>query len=118
VNIVNAEANELEVKKLDGFSAFHNFCFEYDGVRVWNRYGIGGGKLIPYGRWQNTPQGPTLLKVEEGQEFFHPSSSRVVKEPVEDASEVSTYQCPEGECYAVFEKLEDLEVHMEIGEHK
>ncbi len=37
---------------------------------------------------------------------------------MEDASEVSTYQCPEGECYAVFEKLEDLEVHMEIGEHK
>ncbi len=75
VNIVNAEANELEVKKLDAFSAFHNFCFEYDGVRVWNRYGIGGGKLIPYGRWQNTPQGPTLLKVKEGQEFIHPSST-------------------------------------------
>ena len=38
VNIVNAEANELEVKKLDGFSAFHNFCFQYDGVQVWNRW--------------------------------------------------------------------------------
>ncbi|CAB3977712.1 Retrovirus-related Pol poly [Paramuricea clavata] len=118
VNIVNAEANKLEVMKLEGFSAFHNFCFECDGVRVWKAYGIGDGKLIPYGRWQKTPQGPTLLKVEEGQEFFNPSSSRVVKEPVEDKSEVSTYQCPEGECYAVFERLEDLDVHMEIGEHK
>jgi hypothetical protein len=118
VNIVNAEANKLEVKKLEGYSAFHNFCFECDGVRVWKANGIGDGKLIPYGRWQKTPQGPTLLKVEEGQEFFNPSSSRVVKEPVEDKSEVSTYQCPEGECYAVFERLEDLDVHMEIGEHK
>jgi hypothetical protein len=102
LNIVNAEANKLEVKKFEGYSAFYNFCFECDGVRVWKAYGIGDGKLIPYGRGQKTPQGPTLLKVEEGQ----------------DKSEVSTYQCPEGECYAVFERLEDLDVHMEIGEHK
>ena len=118
MNIFNAEANKLEVKKLEGYRAFHNFCFECDGVRVWKAYGIGDGKLIPYGRWQKAPQGPTPLKVEEGQEFFNPSSSRVVKEPVEDKSEVSTYQCPEGECYVVFERLEDLDVHMEIGEHK
>ena len=118
VNIVNAEANELEIKKVEGFSAFHNFRFEHDGVRVWKAYEMGDGKLIPYERWQNTPQGPTLLKVEEGQEFFNPRSSRVVKDPVEDTNEVNTYQCPEGECYAVFERLEDLEIHLEIGEHK
>ena len=59
VNIVNAEANELEIKKVEGFSAFHNFCFEHDGVRVWKAYEMGDGKLIPYKRWQNTPQGPS-----------------------------------------------------------
>ena len=118
VNIVNTGANNLEVKKLEGFSAFHNFFFECDGVRVWKAYGIGDGKFIPYEMWQNTPQGPNLLKVEKGEEFFNPSSSRVVKEPVEETNEVSTYQCPEGECYAVFERLEDLDVHMEIGQHK
>ena len=117
VNVVNTEANQLEVKKVNGFSAFHNFCFEFEGVRVSKAYGIGDGNLIPYERWQTTPQGPTLLKV-EGQEFYNPSSSRLVKDPVEDTDEVSPYQCPEGKCYAVFEKLEDLEVHMEIGEHK
>ena len=42
----------------------------------------------------------------------------MVKDPVEDTNEVNTYQCPEGECYAVFERLEDLEIHLEIGEHK
>ena len=88
------------------------------GVRVWKAYEMWDGKLIPYGKWQNTPQGPTLLKVEEGQEFFNSSSSRVVKDPVEDTNEVNTYQCPEGECYAVSERLEDLEGHLEIGEHK
>ena len=60
----------------------------------------------------------TLLKVEEGQEFFNPSSSRVVKDAVGVTDEVGAYQCPEGKCFAVFEKLEDLEMHMEIGEHK
>ena len=36
----------------------------------------------------------------------------------ERIDQVSAYQCPEGKCYAVFEKLDDLEVHMEVGEHK
>ena len=48
VNIVNITAKELEVKKLSGFSSFHPFSFEDNGVRVWKGYGIGTGKLIPY----------------------------------------------------------------------
>ena len=118
VNIVNTKANVLEVKRIQRFSALHNFCFEDNGVRVWKAYGIGDGKLIPYDKWQSKPQGPTLLKVENGQEFFHPCSQRVVREPAAEATESSTYQCPESECYVSFESLEDLEVHMEIGQHK
>lgn len=114
VNTVNAEAKELEVKKVEGFSAFHNFRFEDDGVRVWKAYGIGEGKLIPYDKWQSTPQGPTMLKVEQGQEFFIPSTNRVLKEPASTKEGNAVYQCPEGECYAVFTKLDDLELHVAV----
>ena len=77
VNIVNVATKELEVKKLAGFSSFHSFSFEDNGVRVWKGYGIGTGKLIPYEEWQTKPQGPTLLEVKEGQEFFDSSAKRV-----------------------------------------
>lgn len=79
VNIVNVATKELEVKKLGGFSSFHCFAFENNGVRVWKGYGIGTGKLIPYEEWQTKPQGPTSLEVKDGQEFFYSSYTRVLK---------------------------------------
>lgn len=116
VNIVNVETKELEVKKLPGISGYHSFCFEDTGVRVWKAYGIGDGKLIPYEKWQTKPQGPTLLEVKEGQEFFDPSSTRVLKES--GSKDDNTYQCPESGCFVSFSKLEDLDLHMDIGQHK
>ena len=69
MNIVNVATKELEVKKLGGFSSFHSFSSEDNGVRVWKGYGIGTGKLILYGEWQTRPQGQRLLEVKEGQKF-------------------------------------------------
>lgn len=117
VNTVNKQAKELEVNKVEGFSAFHNFSFEDDGVRVWKAYGIGDGKFIPYEQWQSKPQGSTLLEVEKELSFFKPVSSRVMKAPTDGTKESSTYQCPEDDCYVVFKKLEDLKLHIEIGDH-
>ena len=37
-----------EVRKLEGFSKFHNFSFEFEGIRAWRCYGIGSGKFLPY----------------------------------------------------------------------
>ena len=116
VNIVNVATKELEVKKLGSFSSFHFFSFEDNGVRVWKGYGIGTGKLIPYEEWQTKPQGPTLLEVREGQEFFYSSSTRVLKES--ESEEGSTYECPKNGCLMSFNKLEDLDLHLKIGQHK
>ena len=69
VNIVNVATKESELKKLGGFSSFHSFSFEDNGLRVWKGYGIGTGRLIPYGEWQTRPQGPRLLEVKEGHKF-------------------------------------------------
>ena len=64
VNIVNAEANRLEVKKLEGYSAFHNFCFECDGERVW--------KSVWNRRWKVD----SIWKVAKDTTRPHPTESR------------------------------------------
>ena len=42
------ESNKnAEVRKLEGFTKFHNFSFEFEGIHVWRCYGIGSGKFVP-----------------------------------------------------------------------
>ena len=44
-----SESNKnAEVRKLEGFSKFHNFSFQLEGIRVWRCHGIGSGKFVPY----------------------------------------------------------------------
>jgi len=44
-----SESNKnVEVRKLEGFSKFHNFSFEFEGIHVGRWYGIGSGKFVPY----------------------------------------------------------------------
>lgn len=117
VNTVNVQANDILVNKVDGFSAYHNFSYEEKGVRVWKAYAIGPGRLIPYETWQSKPQGPTLLHVEEGKGFFNPTSRRMLKESTVYPTEKCSYSCPDSECFAVFNTLDDLELHTEFGEH-
>ena len=54
----------LAVKRMDGFSRYHNFKFDLNGVRVWRAYGVGQGKLIPYEDIIVKPQGPTDLVID------------------------------------------------------
>ncbi len=50
------ESNKtLKVNKLDGFSKYHNFTFEKDGVRIWKCYGTGLGKLQSWTKVVVTP---------------------------------------------------------------
>jgi len=47
-----------------GFSRYHNFKFELNGIRVWRAYGVGKGKVTPYQDIIVRPQGPTDLVVD------------------------------------------------------
>ena len=44
---VDESNKNAEVRKLEGFSKFHNFSFKFEGIRVWQCYGIGSGKFVP-----------------------------------------------------------------------
>ena len=63
VCLVNETQKSLEVNKMDGFSKYHNFIFELNGIRVWRADGVGKGIVIPYQDTIVKPQGPTDLAV-------------------------------------------------------
>ncbi len=43
---MSENSQDLKVRKVKGFSAFHNFRYEKDGLHVWKAFGVGEGKLI------------------------------------------------------------------------
>ena len=47
VCLVNETQKTLEVNKMDGFSKYHNFIFELNGIRVLRADGVGKGRVIP-----------------------------------------------------------------------
>ena len=48
VCLVNETRKTFEVNKMDGFSKYHNFIFELNGIRLWRADGMGKGVVIPY----------------------------------------------------------------------
>ncbi|KAK3737882.1 hypothetical protein QZH41_003161 [Actinostola sp. cb2023] len=115
---VNEAGKTVEVKKIDGFSKYHNFSFEKDGVRVWRCYGIGRGKLVPYKRLILKPQGPTGMIVEEP--FFDMRQSRDFNlgDPKTDHDKRQPlFSCTQPRCTESFVKFSDLELHLDVGEH-
>ena len=74
---VNETQKTLEVHKIEGFSKYHNFKFEVEGIRAWRAYGVGLGRFIPYREVITEHQGPTDLIVHEN--FFSLKESMFIK---------------------------------------
>ena len=64
VCLLNETQKTPKVNKMDGFSKYHNFIFELNGIRVWTADGVGKGIVIPYQDTIVKPQGPTDLVVD------------------------------------------------------
>ena len=65
VNEINQSVSQLTVKKLNHFSAFHNFRYEKDGIRVWQEHIIGQGKKFKYEDIYITYQDETSILVDK-----------------------------------------------------
>ena len=74
---INETQKTLEVHKIEGFSKYHNFKFEVEGIRAWRAYGVGLGRFIPYREVITEHQGPTDLIVHEN--FFSLKESMFIK---------------------------------------
>ena len=48
VCLLNEIKKDLDIKKIQQFSAMHDFSYQHDGLRVWKAFQIGPGKLIPW----------------------------------------------------------------------
>ena len=113
-------SHNIKVDRIGNFSAFHNFSYEAEGVRVSKAYGIGPGKLIPWSQLNVQGQGPILVKEVSEQGFFTVSPRRMkqsVCETQESEKEAALFECKEPGCSYVFTTFVELQDHIHFGEH-
>jgi hypothetical protein len=119
VNCINDSVTQLDANKLPNFSGFHNFKYHKDGITVWKAFGIGKGKTFSNNTIYKTHQQATELKSEvkfptvEGR--LHKSKSTDQVNSSEDNN--GLYSCNETHCNYTFSSFQDLENHMNLGQH-
>ena len=65
VCLVNETKKDLEFKKIQQFSAMHDFSYQQDGLRVWKEFQVGPGKRIPWDEIYINHQGAADLTTEQ-----------------------------------------------------
>lgn len=110
---------EVKVNRITNFSAFHNFSYEQEGLRVRKVYNIGAGRLIPWSELIVQKQGPLQLKEVDNYGFFA-TAPRAIKPPRVDTDSSDNdlvFQCEEQGCSLEFSSLEELQDHIHLGQH-
>ena len=116
---VNDKQKTIDVTKIPNFSAYHNFEFEPQGIRVRKAYSVGQGKTINYSDIVRTPQGPTSMVIKDDQSFFDISVKRNLKGKRLTQSQTSAlFPCPQEGCNSSFETFDSLQRHLDCGQHE
>lgn len=118
---VQESSQNLSLKKLKGFSAFHNVRYEHNGLRVWKAFGIGEGKLIPWNGVYIHHQGPTNIQTSKDNDFFSITSKNIEVQPRQNndpEAEDKLFKCQFENCGASFTNIEEVEAHQTFFEHK
>ena len=122
---INETVKDLEITKIQGMSAFHNFKYESNGLRVWKAFGVGPGKVLPWRDIYRRHQSATHLTVADGYQFF-PALSRTIKvdsrapQPTESGDPnlaALIFECPDPSCSAAFTNIESVELHSCLERH-
>ena len=120
-SLVNENKKDLDIKKIQQFSALHDFSYQQDGLRVWKAFQIGPGKLIPWDEIYIKHQGATDLTTEQENFGFTP---RVTHGSAHDNGDAESscelgqvLECPEPACARTFKSVEDMELHISVGQH-
>ena len=121
VCVVKESEKSLSVNKIEQLSSLHNFQYEDSGLRVWKCYDIGKGKFLPYDGLYSKHQGPTLLQIAESHAFYDPPENREVKRRLDVNKKIESlvplFECSVLGCVEAFETFEQLELHLDVGEH-
>jgi len=117
---VNEIEKDLDIKKLQQFSAMHDFSYQQDGLRVWKAFQVGPGKLIPWDEI-NIGQGATDLTTEQENFGF---TARVTHGSAHDSGHAESscklgllLECPEPACARTFKTVDEMELHISVGQH-
>ena len=108
---VNETQKDLDIKKLQQFSTMHDFSYQQDGLRVWKAFQVGHGKLIP---WDE-------IYIKQENFGFTP---RVTHGSAHDSGDAESscelglvLECPEPACARTFKSVEEMELHISVGQH-
>ena len=126
VAIFDESPKILEVQKIKQLSELHNFRYQESGIRVWNAYAVGVGRLIPWQSLYIRHQGYTNISLMEGKGFFtnteirdlhRPRKRQASKNDVEIDDQPSMFVCPEEGWNCTFDSFSALEIHTDVGIH-
>ena len=108
----------LEICKISYYSNLHNFKFTHEGLRVWKAFNVGSGKLIPWNDIVICPQTKTNLLDEIP--FFRTTARRFALKEQSKAhvNDKKLYECPETSCTEGFQSQADLDLHMNLFDHR
>ena len=119
VNCVNDGVAQLDANRLLNISSFHNFEYHEDEITVWKPLSTGKGETFLNSTVYNTHQKATQLKSEikfskvEGRQ--QKPKSTVQENSLEDNNDLCN--CTETHCNYTFSLFQDLEHHMDLGQH-
>lgn len=121
VNKVNESVTPLETTKVKQFSAYHNFQYEKSGITVWKAYGIGKGKKLTNEMIYVTHQQSTSIQVIQGFQGVD-STGRTLKRKEDacglpDVKDDCLFECTEQGCNYSCKTFDQLELHLDVGEH-
>ena len=108
----------LEISKIPNYSNLHNFKFTHKSLRVWKAFNVGPGKFIPWNDIVICPQTKTILLDEIP---FFPNTARrfaLKKQSKAHVNEEKLYKCTEISCTEEFQSQADLDLHMNLFDHR
>ena len=118
---VNETKKGIDIKKLQQFSAMHDFSYQQDGLRVWKAFQVGPGKLILWDEIYIKHQGATDLITERENFGFTPRVTHGSAHDSGDAESSSelglVLEYPEPACARTFRSVEEIELHLSLGQH-
>ena len=86
---------KVKVNRISNFSAFHNFSYEQEGLRLSKVYNVGAGRLLPWSELIVQKQGPLPLKEVDNHGFFTtvPRAIRPSRVDTDSSDNYLVFQC-------------------------
>ena len=123
VSEIDSTKAAITADRMAGFSSYHNFSHQPEGIVVSCACGIGSGKLIKWNTLNIKCKSLSTAKDSESNKGFSSVTPRrmtlpTVQEEEADVVNDVSYQCNEPGCSYVSANFEALRDHVNVGRHE